>query len=313
MSFKNFSIRLVLFFLLFFIADQISGMLFGYLDNKAGDKYARENYLRNGMDADCIIMGSSKANHHYVASLLGDSLGMTAYNCGQRGNGIIYEYGRLCTLYERYTPKLLILDVYYGFDLLPNDNSRYLNYLKKDYGNNKKVDSIFYSVDKWNKYKMILNTYRYNSTICDVLLNIIFKGRSRFQSDGYYPLYGKKLKNDPRTVLDERERMDSSCDNLCDSLKIYYLKRLIQERKKDSSLIFTISPTFRGEKKGNYNIIRDICLKNNIPLLDYSNDERFVGVDSLFYDDTHLNNVGAFFFTRLLANDIKRHLNLLNL
>lgn len=304
MSFKTFIIKLVCFAALFFFADFFIGYVFRYLESHAGDKFARENYMRYEMTADVIIMGSSKAAHHYVPDIIEKGLGMSAYNCGQRGNGIVYEYGRLATIYKRYTPKIIIVDVYKGFDLEVNDNSRYLDFLKMDYGHNATVDSMFLQVDKWSKYKMFLQSYRYNSLLCDLIINTVNKNRQRFRENGYYPLCGSKINNNMIDLTQPIPKLQK-----IDSLKLYYLEKTAYEQKKDSKLIFVISPTLLKIEEHDYDIVREICKKNNIPLLEYINDEKFCGKIELFYDSNHLNDTGAVVFSNLLVSDIKKMLN----
>lgn len=303
MSFKTFIIKLVCFVALFFVADFIIGYVFLYLESHAGDKFARENYMRYEMTADVIIMGSSKAAHHYVPDIIENGLGMSVYNCGQRGNGIVYEYGRLATIYKRYTPKIIIVDVYKGFDFEVNDNSRYLDFLKMDYGHNATVDSMFLQVDKWSKYKMQLQSYRYNSLLCDLIINTINKKRQRFKNDGYYPLYGCKVNKD---ILHFQSSPKSQ--TIIDSLKLSYLKKVAAGKKKDCIMIFVISPTLLKTEEHDYNIVREICRMYNIPLLEYNNNENFSDKIELFYDNSHLNDSGAVIFSKLLTSDIKQFL-----
>ena len=299
MSFKSFFLRLIIFIVAFLITDYLAGYAFKYLDSHAGDKFARENFIRHDMNADVIIMGSSKAAHHYVPSILSDSLGLSVYNCGQRGNGIIYEYGRLATIYDRYTPKIIIVDVIKGYDLDVNDNSRYLDFLKFDYGTNAKVDSLFTIIDTWSKYKMLINCYRYNSTICDLLINTVLKNRQRFNKDGYSPLRGSKLNKEKKQKTEKSSKIE------LDSLKVSCLEQIAKGKKANCSMFFVISPTYNIINKDDYTIVRNICKKYNIPLLEYENDKRFVGNKELFYESSHLNNEGATVFSKMLATDIK--------
>lgn len=75
-------------------------------------------------------MGSSRASHHYVPEIISEKLGMSCFNAGQDGNGIILQYGRWKMLSERYTPKLIIYDINPGFDMVVNDNMTYVDRLK---------------------------------------------------------------------------------------------------------------------------------------------------------------------------------------
>ena len=314
MSLKQFSIKFLVFIILLFMADQFAGVLFRKLESKAGDKYARENYIRYIMNEDIIIMGSSKATYHYVPNILSKELKMSVYNCGQKGNGIIYEYGRLETIYKRYHPKIIIMDVIKGYDLEKNDNSRYLDFLKIDYGTNKSIDSLFYAVDKYSKYKMLLNCYRYNSTLCDLLINYFYRSRNRFSDDGYSALHGSKIKTSVSQKTEKNDMNDVKME--IDPIKIKYLKKIVLDKPKECFMIFVLSPSMY-EKSVDYNCVKQICKQNNILFLDYSNDNRFVGKEYLFYDYVHLNEFGAKKFSKILASDIKEfltnnHINITN-
>lgn len=171
MSIKELAIKALVFVVLLIGADQLCGWGFRKLNTISGDKFAREEYIRHEMQEELLIFGSSRAAQHYVASLIADTLGMRGYNCGQSGNGIIYVYGRLQTVLARYTPKYIIVDLFGGYDLEVCDNTRFLDFLKPDYGHNDSVDAIFREIDPLSPLKMQLQSYRYNSTICDLLLN----------------------------------------------------------------------------------------------------------------------------------------------
>lgn len=304
MNLKGLILRAVAFVALFIVFDQIAGLGFKTLYNHAGDKFERENYMRYNMDADIIVMGSSHATHHYVPAILQDSLKMTAYNCGQRGNGIIYEYGRLATIYQRYIPKLVVVDLIETMDLIAEDNSRYLDFLKVDYGSNATVDSLFWAIDGSSRYKMLLNCYRYNSTICDLLINTVIKGRDRFQKDGYAPLYGSQL---DKYKHEGNETTKKSKEDLVeyDPLKLSCLERIARDKRKGSKMVFVVSPTYGQTTTAKaFEVVYDICRKNDIPFLNYMNDPRFLGRDDLFYDRGHMNDKGAHEFSSIVASDI---------
>lgn len=55
----------------------------------------RCEYIANKATDDIIILGSSSATHHYVLQIIEDSLGLSCYNCGEEGNGVVLAYGRL--------------------------------------------------------------------------------------------------------------------------------------------------------------------------------------------------------------------------
>ena len=150
----------------------------------------------------------------------------------------------------------------------------------------------------------MIHSYRYNSTICDLLINTILKNRQRFQSDGYAPLKGSKIAID-KTVKNNKGEKPQELD----ALKIDYLERIAKEKRDNCLLLFVISPTYEVIDKRDYNIVRDICKRYNISLLEYENDRRFVGKAKLYYDGAHLNDDGARYYTEILASDVKRFLS----
>ena len=88
---KLFFIRLFLFLGLAFWVDFSIGEILSYMDSHARGGISKWNYyLTRESKADIYIFGSSRANHHYVSSILKDSLQGDCINCGLDGNGIIY-------------------------------------------------------------------------------------------------------------------------------------------------------------------------------------------------------------------------------
>lgn len=299
MKFKAFVIRLFVFVALLIVFDQVVGWGIRKLYSSAGDKFARENFIRNDMKADVVLLGSSKCAHQYVPQIISDSLGMSVHNCGQRGNGIIYSYGRLQTIYERYTPKIVVVDLVEGYDISKNDNSRYLATLKMDYGTNADVDSLFYEVDPNSKFKMWCQSYRYNSMICDLLVNILLHGKSRFQNDGYSPLKGVMRKKPKASSVDElKKRID------VDPLKLKCLKNIAQRKDDNCTVVFVISPCFIGVNPNFKKLVKEIADENDIVLLDYSTTEGISGHKELFKDTAHLNEAGSVKFSSMVAHDL---------
>ena len=300
MNFKIFAIKFAAFILLFFAGDRMIGYIMTYFYDRAGGVYARENYIRNTVNADMLIIGSSRATHHYVPSILSDSLGLSVYNCGKDGNGVIYEYGRLQNIFARYSPKIVILELYPPLDLLKGDNNQFLAYLRPDYGKNEAIDQIFADVDKTEPYKMNLLTYRYNSTIEKIFSNI-FLDKNIFRTDGYSPLYASLSKAPANMTMTSNPRLVNG-----DSLKLYYLNKIIELVKSQSQLIISVSPRLgaTNEMEG-YDYVKQLCVENNITLISYYADTSFVCDYRLFKDAVHLTDIGAKKYSSAFASVLK--------
>ena len=98
-----------------------------------------------------IILGSSHAVRHYVPSVIQDSLGLTCYNCGEPGCGIIPAYARYKMVAERNKPKLVIYEVTPGYDYLVSDDySKYLGKVRQYSEKNLWQNYIRLLVMLWN-------------------------------------------------------------------------------------------------------------------------------------------------------------------
>ena len=94
-----------------------------YYKSKYG-MYRRQIYVMKEANEDLLIMGSSRAAHHYVPQILEDSLGMTCYNAGSDGECIYYHYCLLASMIERgHTPKVVVYEVMNLDDVLPFENN----------------------------------------------------------------------------------------------------------------------------------------------------------------------------------------------
>ena len=78
---RNFLIKSAIFLALCGLLDFGLGKIFGYLTVHATGGYTkRDNFISDEVDANILIFGSSRAAHHYVPSILSDSLDMSCYN-----------------------------------------------------------------------------------------------------------------------------------------------------------------------------------------------------------------------------------------
>lgn len=296
---KKFIINIVVFACLIVTCDLLLGFGFKYLSAHAkGGDSGRNYYICHQSQNDIIIFGSSRAMHHYDPIILKDSLGASCYNCAKDGNGIIMMYGLYKMITERYQPKVLIYDLCTGFDLLAGDNNKYLGGLKYNYDSNH-IDSIFWKVDPLERYKMAVQTYRYNSEFLQLIMDNIYPLRS--DHNGYRPVdrvmtYEPKIENGSDTITYQY-----------DELKMYYLKRLIADCKgKGTKLIFYISPMYKAYSDRIYSPIIDYCKYNSIPIINHYCDEKYVFNKTYFYDSFHMNRTGATVYTKEVAVEVKK-------
>lgn len=298
---KRFIIRLLVFLSLMFILDRGFGVAMKYLQEHAKGGYVgHHNYILNQANEDILIFGSSRAIHHYNPRIIEDSLGMSCYNCGQDGNGIVLFYGWWQIIKQRYKPKMIIYDVYPSFDMLAENNSKYLGWLRSEY-NNDNVKRIFEDVDRTEKYKMQSMMYRFNSKFLQNLIDYVHP-IFQISHNGYLPL---------RRELDKMKiRKHKVVDKLnFDKNKLNYLELLMKETKSQGvKLVFVASPVWYGKSDKQFELLIELCHRQNVPFYNFSNDTCYVGHDEMFKDGAHLNDYGAGVFTKMIYQRILRNL-----
>lgn len=295
---KKFLIKVALFLAILLIIDKLSGFAFAYLSNNSKGGYTGHyHYLVDKTNEDILIFGSSHAIHHYNPQIITDSLGLSCYNCGQNGNGIVLFYGWWKIISERYHPKMIVYDLTNDFDLLKkDDNHKYLGWLKEAY-DRKGIKDVFMKVDPTEKYKMKSQMYRYNSKWHQIVADFVHP-LYVVNENGFFPLKGSI------DSMKVRKNVNIYRDYKYDDLKIELLENFVKERG-ETKLVFVVSPTIYGQNREELKPVVNICQNYNIPLYDYSNNPKYAHNAAYFKDGSHLNAVGADEFTKELVSQIR--------
>ena len=298
---KGFILKITLFFALLVVADVLCGFALRYFAQHAkGGFTQRDAYICNKLETDCLLMGSSRCVRHYNPQIITDSLGMSCYNSGQMGNGIILNYGRLRMIDERKKPKVVIYDIFPDVDFfIGDDNHRFLTWLKQHYERNGIAD-IFESVDSTEKYKMVSQMYRYNSRIIELMTDYFYPIYDA-RADGFSPLKGEMDRTKIKIGGEKEKKL------VVDSVKLDYITKLIDELD-GSKLFFVVSPRWYGIDSLQLQPVLDICKKRGIPFIDFANNPKYVHQDIYFKNGNHMNERGADEFTKDLIGYIKKEI-----
>ena len=296
---KRFVIQVIVFLAIVVMVDATSGFVFKQIESKTKGGFTyRDSYICDKLETDILISGSSRCVRHYNPHIITDSLGLSCYNSGQMGNGIILNYGRLKMIDERKKPSIIIYDLHPEFDLLVgDDNHRYLTWLKSHY-EREGIADIFNSIDKTEKYKMQSRMYRHNSRWVEMMMDYAHP-ITEAGNDGFSPLEGKLNKKKIRMV-----KKDTTHTYVFDDLKISYIKKMIDEAK-GAKLYFVVSPIWYGLDTLTFQPVKDMCEDYGIPFIDFSNDPKYVHNDVYFKNGNHMNIRGANEFTRDLVKCLK--------
>ena len=294
---KGFIYKIIVFISLLFIVDRLLGYGMGKLRSAAiGGNTEREEYIANKATEDILIFGSSRALDHYNPNILTELLGLSCYNCGQDESGIVLFYPRYKMMAKRNNPKIIIYDIYLQ-DLYGKDNEKYLSRLKPYY-NDKDVKEMFSLVDHLSKYKMFSHIYQHNSTLYDVLKDNFINNHIFLK--GFYSIMTGTLDYEPTGTKTKHEPLDS--------FKVSYLEKFIKETKDKCQLFFCISPVYKSTSNKDFDSIKILCKKYNIPLLNHYCDTLFTNHRELFSNVNHLNRNGADLYSEIIVNEIKNKL-----
>jgi hypothetical protein len=263
----------------------------------------RTTYAIDSCIAETVILGSSRAAHHYVSPVFSEMLNSSCYNAGKDKQRLIYCVAILKMIYQRYSPKEIILDLNpTAFEKNENGLDE-LAILLPYYSSHPEIRSILNQRNRFEWVKANSSLYCYNSLPLKIIFNNLSNQRDANEISGYVPLViQKEIIPDTPENLPASEPVDNHIVEIFKSLI-----RLVKEHH--SKLYIVVSPIYFRLPKNlqSMSIAKSICLEESIPLLDYSQDLHFLknGPD-MFLDNGHLNDSSAILFSKMLAMDLKK-------
>ena len=295
--------KYVLYIMVYFASVVVMDLGFGFSTDYM-ESHAKGGAAKKLVDLcekdhyDMLIMGSSKAHHNYIPQVFYDSLGMTCYNAGYDGNGIILAYGILSMIADDRLPKIIIYDIKQQFDIYhyneDGDHTRYYKTLKPFWGN-PAIDDIIKSISPRDVLLMHSSLYRKNGEFVSIVRNWL-RNSPVDLNYGYKPLLG--------LISDESEQ-EKDYTNVIDTLKFgYFIKFVKLTKDKGVDLIVVLSPEYNTPFEKDFQPIRDFCLSEGVTVVDYFQEPAFLKKE-LFKDHCHMNDNGARVYSMALAHVLK--------
>lgn len=270
-----------------------------YFNQKTGKHY-RTTYTMEEVKSDIIVLGSSRANHHYHPDVFETVLGNSFYNAGRDGNFIFYHYAVLKSLLHRYTPDIVILDILR--DELSTDQFSYdgLSSLLPYYRDHPEIRPVVELRSPYEKVKLISSIYPYNSAIFTIIAGNLGMGSDAGkEKKGYIPINRINDGLVPETIKISPGETDPR--------KVAVLESLAEECISSGvNLYIMCSPYYStAVDTETLKIAGNIAKKYDIPFFDFSSDPVFIGRPELFADAEHLNDDGARMFSAIVAGKIR--------
>ena len=300
---KSLILKILLFILVVALVDFCFGKIMRYTlaTTEKGD-WGRRNYIIDKTNQGILVFGSSRAVHHYDPKILLDSFNMTSYNCAEDATGILVHYPRLKTILERCKPQLIIYDIIPKYDFLMYDNSSFLRFLRP-YTELECVRQVIDDVDRKERIKLYSNLYKYNSIFGEIITQRFSSSTETSDKFTYSPLLSE-INYEPKyddLILE---------GNGVDEVKMKYFNEFVDLcRSKGIALFITASPWYKMKEQDAYEPIYKLCKEKNIPFLNHNFDDNYNLKEIYFHDHAHLNKYGAETYTKQIAHEIKRILN----
>jgi len=298
--------KISLFFALVALIDVACGYGFDFLKKNAkGGDTQKNYYIAEECADDILILGSSRAARHYNPIILEDSLGLSCYNCGEPGCGIITAYARYGMIETRHKPKLVVYEVSPNYDyFLTDDYSKYLGRVRQ-YADKHEVKNLYLQHgDELEGIRLLSNMYKNNSFLVHNVIDNVIKEKD---NKGFTPLHGVMKQSAQSAISNSEEKIDN--------IKFSYIERLIIKLQKDSiPLCFYISPRCINKntasiQESQYELVKQLCHNYNVPFINHTYFEGISDNQSLFQDSGHMNEKGATFYSRVICKELQRLIN----
>lgn len=304
MHYKKFTLRLVVFLLVIYSLDLMIGSVLEFLffKQKTGPNYQIIESITTNR-ADLVVLGNSRAQHHYNPRIISKKTGFSSVNAGLNGGyGVYLPTFQVDEISNNYKPKAIIVEIdpnALGFWKGNYDRLTVLLPFIDRYPN--AIDYILLR-DNYQKVKLYSKSYRYNSLIYNELMYSLFANKFNHVKS-FIPISKKLSSKDSIASVNKIRNMSSPTMDI--NMEII-LKKLINIAKyKNIKLIFVNSPIYNNTLNDNYSIAGKKAIQimndNKISFWDYSNDTSFFNKYYLFSDRLHLNNKGAELYSNIIA------------
>ena len=256
------------------------------------------------IDADVLVMGSSRAFVQFNPAIIDTVLHTNSYNLGMDGRAAdsqILKY-KVFRHKGNSKPKLIIYEVSHGTMQKSNgyEREQFVPYLHDPY-----LWRLCHEQESFNMADCVLPSWRYLGQRT-FIRNILFPSEG---SEYDTPLY-KGFRSYDRKWSGRGLRQQACVSYTKDTAVIRQFRDFLAECRRDSiPVVLVTSPFYIGgtrkmaDSTGMHAMFAQIATDFDIPYLDYTYDTLSYDT-AYFYNTMHLNKIGADLFSQKVARDI---------
>lgn len=262
-------------------------------------RYRPLDRLIKEVDTDIICIGNSAILNSVNPEIIEDSLSMTCYNGGTTGQGVFFFETIIDCILQRHTPKMFVVGLR-PEEIGGNIGEGIYDVLKPYYGiGYKSIDDHFNKASGFDRFLLHLNLLRYNTIWVRVLLYMLVDDTT-YPENGFMPM-------DMPAHIPQLKQIETYEEPV--KAKLECIERIIQKcQARNINIVICYPPTLNSFKRKELpcvKAINDLCHRYKTPcLIDYNNKD-FQSHPELFYDNGHVNVIGASKYTVILVHKIR--------
>lgn len=302
---RSFLLKSLLFFAVFFVLDKALVIVRNTAPERELDKRL-EMILKGEINADVIVLGSSRGARDIIASEIADSLHVSAYNLSYPGSNIEFHEYLLSKLFQfkNKVPKLIILavDDATEFKIDPTINFRY----ERLYPLIKYTDVRNTLIGKGEKDKILSSLFIVHQLS---ISNFDFRKKhfdnlDTLYKDGSMPIssQSEKFKNVQFTNHYNYYKAANENPKRIQS----FLDFIALCKSHNTTLLFALAPNFGNPTIGFKERITQYVQNDNPGIMMYDTSNNIYKNSSFYFDPGHLNRRGASVFTGELIDYIRQ-------
>lgn len=248
--------------------------------------------------ADIVILGASRANHHYDCNLIQKYSAKSCYNLGHDGMGITQQYLVLKRALKNAPVQIAVLDLSPRQLMVPNSFASTITFGPYYWIDDEvhrmmdKTQGLFYNL-RYLSALVQFNGY-YKTAISNIHHKDDIYGWS---NNGYSPLpyTGEKNTDIPSDAPESFE---------IDTYGLDILNEIVSLCKENNVKLYVVlSPGLNNWT--DFKVwLSDYCKNKNVKFLDYLKYQPILSNQQLFKDRDHMNAKGAEIFTEMVIQEI---------
>lgn len=284
----------------FFAIDRIGGLVMAECYKRTNAKTeVKIRYIVENVCEDVVLLGTSRCIHHYIPSIITDSIHKSVYNGGISDSDNIYShYILLNYMLTHHKPEVVCLELMpKDYSVQDGDPFGKISFFAPWIGLSERADSVYKEAGTYWNYD-VFHLYRYNAKGVEAFGGLITNHKYG-EDHGYFTPEGSPDK----FLRMETEKYPKGVD----SLKLDYVQRFIDLcRMNGIKVVFTFSPRYSVAPPAFYAPLKDIAARNGVPCLDYHSSGLFHDHPEYFRDSGHMLENGVKVYSAIFAADLKR-------